>query len=295
MYPGTIPWALREIGQRLDDRETDGTIALYVGSTTSDILPTRAVDQLNEAQYDVFWRLLDESVGLQQLQQEVTLTATSGSTNSHDLPTRTARILKIRESTMDEDCEGYPAVDEDRDCDYGYGIGPRGETIKWHNFDPNPGLSYLAKIIRIPAVLSYGTVGQAETATTNVRLASTPTYGYNMLADDEYNGEQITILTGTGKELIGDITDYDGSVLDCTVSTAWSLGETDTYSLRCSLPRNIWRAWIAKACARIAYFYRPSFVSKAEEEAEVEYQRLVSGVMRPLQAAYGKPRIVVNK
>jgi len=291
--PGSVPWALRELGRRLDDRNASGAIALYVGSTESSVLPARAVEQLDEAQFDIFYRLLDDQVGHQMLQREVALTAVSGSTIAHTLPQRTAEIMSIRDSSMGTDDQPFYAIDGPRTTERGYGIGARGETIQWHNFSVDTSLTYYARVIKEPIHLSYSTVAQAETDA-QIFLDLSPTYGLTVRVDDYYTGENVVIESGTLLGSSQQVTGYSQDFATCTLPAAWTLAGTENYSFQSSLPRAMWRAWLADAAAKLAFFHLPSRFGKMEERAEMEYARLVGRVRRSLTGAYGKPRIVVG-
>ncbi|NIR02723.1 MAG: hypothetical protein GTN78_21400, partial [Gemmatimonadales bacterium] len=225
MYRGTIVWALRQVGRLLDDRNSDGTLALAIGSTTSRTKRARAVDALNEAQHSIFYRLLDEDVARETLSREVALSAVSGDTLSYTIPPRTIEIHGVRDSGMDTDDPPYPALSGTDYSDYGYTIGPRGETIKWHNFLPNGTDTYYARVIEEPIELAYGGFMQAEAASTVALIGDTAEYGELLLDTDNMNGAEIVIESGdTGKGLERTITDMSsaGDTTSLTVNSAWT-------------------------------------------------------------------------
>jgi hypothetical protein len=295
MYRGTLVWALRQVGRLVDDRNSDGSLALAIGSTTAISKRARAVDALNEAQVSVFYDLLDSDVARETLAREVALTAVSGDTQSLALPPRATEWFGLRTGGMGTDDEPIPAVSGTHYGDYGYTVGPRGETIKLHGFSTT-GETYYIRVIEEPVSLAYGTFLQAETASTTGMLAATAEYGELVLDVDDMNGAEIVVesssTTGAGtKRTITDMS-HSGDTTSITVDAAWTFNASAKWSTRMALPKVAMRLTLLKAAAWIAQWTMPNRVERLEQQYERAWATALQAAQRMSGDAYYRTRLV---
>lgn len=295
MYLGSLGWALRQLGRVLDDRNADGTQALYLGSTTSKIRLPRAVEALDEAQQFVFYELLDEDVNREMLAREVALTAVSGDSISYTLTPRAVEVWGMRDSLMGTDDEPYFALPGTRYDDMGYSIGPRGDTIKWHNFTPDSSLTYYVRVCEVPASLVYGGVLQQESASTTMLIADTAEYGDLVLNNDMYNGVEGVIESGTtGKGTEFTITDYanSGSTTTLTLQSAITISSDVKYSTYLTLPRQAYQLVIYKAAEYAAQWAYHDRLPEFQERFNKSFMNTIERLRTVGQDTYHKPWIV---
>lgn len=295
MYRGTVVWALNRLASLVDDRNSNGTLALLIGSTTSKSRRTRAVDALNEAQHAVFFDLLDSDVARETLSREVALSAVTGDTLSLRMPPRAIEILGVRDSGMDTDDMPYPALSGSDYGDYGYTIGPRGETIKFHGFSPESTKTYYARVIEEPVMLAYGGFLKAETASTTGMLGDTAEYGMLMLDEDDLNGCELYIESATtGKGTHRTITDMSssGSTTSITVDAAWTFTSDAKWSTQMTLPNPATRLVLLRAAVELAHWTMPHRVDALQERYDKAWNSALQANQRMAGDAYSRTRIV---
>jgi hypothetical protein len=295
MYPGSLPWAVRQLGSELDDREADGSLALTISSTTSATKVTRAVDALDDAQADLFYQLLDLDPNRSMLAREVALSAVSGDSLSYSMPARWIECLGVRDSTMDTDDEPYPALYGTDYTQYGYSVEERGTKIKWHSFTPESTHTYYARVVEEPAPLMYGAFLQAETATTTGMLGASSDYGdlplnANGLAGCMFVIESATTGAGQERQIVSDTN--SGSTTSIVVDAAWTFTSDAKWSTKLTLPRAAWRAVVIGAALRLAPYICPKREAMLQNRFKTAWGSVLQALREPLKTAYAKTRIV---
>ena len=295
MYRGSLGWALRQLGRVLNDRNADGSISLYLGSTTSKIGIQRAVAALDDAQQQIFYDLLDADANREMLAREVPLTAVSGDTISYSVTPRTIEVWGLRDSLMDTDDDPLMAIHGTDYAEVGYSMGPRGETIKFHNWIPDASLTYYLRVSEEPASLTYGGFLQAESGSTVALLADTAEYGDLVLGDDEYNGMQLVVESGTtGKGLKRDITDWAnaGDTTTASLGSSWTISDDAKYSIGFTLPRAAHQLIILKAATYAAHWVYKDQIDILENRFNRAWASAIDRLRKMSNDSYPKPWIV---
>lgn len=108
-------------------------------------------------------------------------------------------------------------------------------------------ISYVRKV----ADLSYGTV--ASGTSTTLKLPTSATAGTTSRVNDYYNGELVSIISGTGIGQIRTVSDYDGANRLLTLSAAWTTTplSTSQYSFISPIPERFHEILVSYAQARV--------------------------------------------
>lgn len=290
MHSGSLAWAVKQLGRHLDDRNADGTLALYIGSTTSSIRIPRAVEAIDDAQQELFYMMLDEAANRELLAREVALSTISGDTISYGLSRRTIEVFGVRTGAMGTDDEPFPGMYGSHYGDYGYTIGQRGESIKWHNFQPDSSQTYYARVVEEPAQLAYGGFLDATTNGSTVWVADSAEYGELPLEADNLNGCVLVVESGTGKGSTSVISDYanSGSTTKITLASTVTVEAASKYSIMLSVPRSAWRPVLLKAAANLAPFVAPHKEESILRRFAAAWQPVLEILRNPTPDAYAK-------